>query len=235
MKRVCLLTGAGGTLGSAFCRAHAGDYDIVAVYRDRAPDCLHAGDRLVDPLNVELEIPQNSVFMVHAELTDRYEIERVVDLALARFSRVDLLLNAAVHSRWGSLTQTEFILNEAAQQFEVNVLVPARLAVVMARRFWRDRDTENRKWNRNIINLSSTAGHEYYPGSGQSIYAASKAALNMLTQHMAEEFGVFGVRVNALAPNSFPAMVPIDDVLDEVIKLDHGSITGSIVVLDQSA
>jgi len=50
MKRVCLLTGASGTLGTAFCHALMGDYDIVGVYCNRAPDVPSQLQGLVDPL-----------------------------------------------------------------------------------------------------------------------------------------------------------------------------------------
>ncbi len=55
------------------------------------------------------------------------------------------------------------------------------------------------------MNISSTAGIYIYPGHGQSIYSASKAALNYLSMHMGDEFSSIGVRVNALAPTSFPS------------------------------
>jgi NAD(P)-dependent dehydrogenase (short-subunit alcohol dehydrogenase family) len=235
MRRVCLLTGAGGAFGNAFCEAHARDYNIVAVYRENLPHCLAAGQELIDPLNAEADIDQNrsKVFPIRADLTDERDLDRIVELAVARFDCVDVLVNAAVHSRWSSLLDTDNLLSEASLQFEVNTLVPLRLAVGVARRCWCNRDRQNRSRNRNVINISSTAGHIAYPGSGQSIYAASKAALNMLTRHMAEEFLRIGVRVNAIAPNSFTSIVPIKRVVDSVVRLDRGTSTGTILVVDR--
>jgi NAD(P)-dependent dehydrogenase (short-subunit alcohol dehydrogenase family) len=166
-------------------------------------------------------------------LTDQRDLERVVDLALARFERVDLLVNAAVHSRWDSMVETDSLVNDAALQFEVNVLVPLRLSVFVARRFWRDRELENRRWNRNVVNISSAAGHTVYPSRGQSVYAASKAALEMLTRHMANEFGIFGVRANALAPNSFPSIISTKEVVDGIVDLDRGAANGIVTRLDR--
>jgi NAD(P)-dependent dehydrogenase (short-subunit alcohol dehydrogenase family) len=237
VRRVCVLTGAGGYLGNAFCHAYAKSYDIVAVYHDRVPEYLIEGQQALDPLNLEDDTSANvpSVFAVRAELTDNRDLERIVELSLARFGRIDLLVNGAVHSRWGSMVETDYLMSEAALQFEVNVLVPLRLSVLMARHFWRDRERENRRLNRNIVNISSTAGHMAYPCSGQSVYAASKAALDMLTRHIAAEFGAFGVRANSLAPNSFPTIVPVGDVVRGIVDLDRGVATGTVMPIDRPA
>lgn len=49
-----------------------------------------------------------------------------------------------------------------------------------------------------IVNISSGGGESPVPGL--SIYSLTKAGMNMLTRTAAKEFGVFGVRVNAVAP-----------------------------------
>src|SRR5690606_4289159 len=52
--------------------------------------------------------------------------------------------------------------------------------------------------NGSIINISS-AGADI-PAQGLSVYAMTKAAVNMLTRTLAMEMGSYGVRVNAVAP-----------------------------------
>lgn len=234
-RRVCLLTGAGGTLGAAFCRAHAGDYDIVAVTRRRAPDVPSQDESYVDPLAPDEPVPENAarVYTVRADLTRPGEIGRVVDIALARFGRIDLLVNNAAYSRWhgGGLLDTESVLADFDAHFATNVRVPLELASCVAQRFWLPRDRGNREHNRNVVNVSSLAATRVYPG-GQAVYAASKAALNQLTRHQAAEFGHFGVRVNALAPNSFPGIVPVDDAVAGIVRLDGESVTGRVLALD---
>ena len=233
-KRVCLLTGASGRLGTAFCRQFADRYDIVAVYRSKRPRWPSQTQWFVDPLEPWAPIPENNspVYAVQADLTEDSELERVVELALARFDRVDLVINAAVHSVWAPMVDSNRALASAERQFRLNTVVPAKLATLVARSFWRDREVENKALNRNVINVSSTAGTKVYTGQGQSVYSASKVALNFLTRHMADEFTQFGIRVNALAPDSFPNRVPTRAVAHALNELDEGEATGRVVVLD---
>ena len=151
---------------------------------------------------------------------------------MARFEKIDLLVNAAVYSYWAPAVDSNELLDNAMLQFELNVVVPLKLSVLICRSFWRDRQPENRAANRNIINVSSSAGVYVYPNYGQSIYSASKAALNYLSCHMAHEFGQFGIRVNALAPNAFPRNVTTQRVAKSIRRLDQQSMTGQILIVD---
>ena len=51
-----------------------------------------------------------------------------------------------------------------------------------------------------IINLSSITSRAH--AAGTSLYPASKAAINLITQAMAVEFGSMGIRVNAVGPGT---------------------------------
>jgi NAD(P)-dependent dehydrogenase (short-subunit alcohol dehydrogenase family) len=233
-KRVCLLTGASGTLGSAFCRRYAGFYDIAAVYRSRPPDAPSQHQRFIDPLDPDAELPANRhpIFAVKADLTRENELDRLVDLVLARFGRIDVLINAARYSALIPLVDSDRELASLDRQLHLNVSVPVKLATTVARKFWRTRDHENRDLNRSVVNVSSTAGLYVYPDFRQAAYGASKAALNHLSCHMANEFGRFGVRINAAAPNTFPQLVPTERVAEAIVRLDRGRMNGGIVVLD---
>jgi NAD(P)-dependent dehydrogenase (short-subunit alcohol dehydrogenase family) len=235
-RRVCLLTGAGGTLGNAFCQAYGAQYDIVAVCRRRVPVAPSQDEWLVDPLAPEAELPENDarVYVVHADLEQPGQVERVIDIALARHGRVDLLVNAAAYSFWHEqgVVDGDLLLDSVGRHFAVNVGIPLRFATRLAQRFWLANDLQNRARNRNIVNVSSLAGSRVYPG-GQAVYAASKAALNQLTRHLAAEFGEFGVRANALAPNSFPSIVSTDSVAKAIARLDADTATGKVLVIDE--
>lgn len=230
-RRVCLLTGAGGRLGNAFCRAYHGVYDIVAVCRTRVPAAPSQEEWFIDPVEPWTPVPENRsrVFVVRSDLSRPGEVERVVDLALAKFGAVDLLVNNAAHieTHPNGLVDGDAALDSVAPQFAMNVEVPLRLATRLAQRSWLHSGDDNRARNRNIVNVSSLSGSQVF-GGGQAIYSASKAALDHMTKHVAAEFAEFGVRANAVAPNSFPALVPTELVAAAVAELDTGTMTGSV-------
>jgi len=229
-KRVCLLTGASGRLGTVFCSSSANEYEIIAVYR-RHPPAWPSLSRLSS--SIQTKEPLDPIHAIQADLRDAADQQRLVDTVLAKFGKVDLLVNSAVHSVWASMLETNRVIDSAAAQFQMNVIVPLQLAVLVARTFWRDHTVENLQANRNIINVSSIAGSRVYPNLGQGVYAASKAALDQLSRHMADEFSTIGIRVNALAPNSFPRIIPTPGVIQALKKLDQGTMTGRVLILDR--
>lgn len=231
-RRVCVLTGAGGLLGNAFCQRYAGDYDIVAVCRHRAPDVPSQLEEFVDPLQPDADVNPARVWVIRTDLAQPDAVDRVVEQVLARHERIDLLVNnaALTHFHTSGLVDGERALADFTTYFEVNVGVPMRLAVRFAQRFWANRAAENRAGNRNVVNVSSLSGSGVY-GNGQAIYASTKAALNHLTRHMALEFDAFGVRVNGLAPGAFPAGVSTESVADAIVRLDRESVTGRILAV----
>lgn len=230
-SRVCLITGAAGLLGSALCKTMHEQYLIAAVCKSKHPPVDSQKIRFVDPLRPEpVQIPRT--YVIKADLSDPAQVERIVELTLARFGKVDVLINNAVHWSLGPMVETRGVVEESAKQFEVNTLAPMRLAVALARAFWRDRRSENIAENRNVINISSTSGINVYGDRGQSVYSASKAAMNMLSQHMAVEFKRFGVRVNAVAPTTFPSIVPTERVAEEVLRIDRGDMSGLVVKVE---
>jgi NAD(P)-dependent dehydrogenase (short-subunit alcohol dehydrogenase family) len=233
-KRVCLLTGASGRLGRVFTRLYCHRYDIAAVYCARPimkpPDMCWD----IDPMDPCTRKPMNGhrFEAIRADLSNRSDIPRIVDFTLATFGRVDLLVNAAAIVRCAPLLSAELTSEDLDRMLDLNTVVPLRLAAELARRFWCSRAVENAALNRSIVNISSTSGAYIFPGRGQGGYSASKAALNMLTCHMAEEFSAFGIRVNAVAPDSFPELVTTESVCDAIARVDRDAMTGKMLLLE---
>lgn len=235
MKRVCLLTGSSGRFGLSFMRTYAAEYDFAAVFYRNEPLIDSQTVHITDPLSVtppllhQAERP--SVFTIRSDLRGSGEPERILDLAFARFGRVDLLVHAAVHAVWSALLPSDKALASAVEQFQLNAILPLELSVNLVRRFWRDSPHENAVHRRHILCLSSLAASTVVPDRGQSVYAASKAAFSTLARHMASEFAPINVRVNALEPDSFPSKIPLDSVVRAAYELDSSKRTGEIVTL----
>jgi NAD(P)-dependent dehydrogenase (short-subunit alcohol dehydrogenase family) len=83
---------------------------------------------------------------------------------------------------------TEELLRDA---FTVNVFAPFLLTGVVASEMVRNGGGA-------VVNIGSIAGLR--GAGGSAVYTANKAALHALTKSWADEYGPFGVRVNAVAP-----------------------------------
>jgi NAD(P)-dependent dehydrogenase (short-subunit alcohol dehydrogenase family) len=127
------------------------------------------------------------------------------------------------------LTQTKDACHDL---FDLHVTAPVLLAGCVARRFWQGREIENRQQSRDIVNVSSISGLNVYPNYRQSVNSAAKAALNYLTGHMSAEYRKIGVRVNAIAPTTFPSRVPTESVAQAIRGLDTAQVSGKVVVVD---
>jgi NAD(P)-dependent dehydrogenase (short-subunit alcohol dehydrogenase family) len=235
VTRVCLLTGASGTLGTAFIERYADRYQIVAVHHRRPVFFAAQHQKFINPLGDRDSRCKENALRVHtvrADIARPEAIDEIVHQTLDRYGRVDMLINAAAVRHFSPLADAPDA--DAADVFCLNVLAPLRLSVALARAFWRADIAANQEFNRNILNVGSTAGLYVYRGSGQALYAASKAALHQLTYHLASEFWEFGVRVNAVAPNTFPHYVATEEVLDAMVDFDASAETGQVRQLGPS-
>jgi 3-oxoacyl-[acyl-carrier protein] reductase len=126
---------------------------------------------------------------VPADITDEAGVRSVVDAALAEFGRIDILVNNA-----GVYPDALIVEHDPADwraMLEINVTAPflmcrAVLPVMMKQR------------SGNIFNVTSGAASRY--NERHVGYATSKAALNTLSQHLAEEVRGYGIAVNAWGP-----------------------------------
>ena len=226
MKPVCLITGAGGLLGNALCRAVSDEYDIVAAYRKNIPKI---SSQLVEQVNGTNKSVEKNIYAVQADLTIKEDIRRLVDVALAKFGRIDCVVNSAVDgmSR-GKLLELYQSDDYATPKFYLNSIAPFQLISYIHDSCWKDDKKGNLFWNRNIVNISSVAGIKVYSKS-EAFYSASKAALNMLTLHLSLELTPYSVRVNSICPGRFSDGEKTYRVAYEVKKIMQNSMTGTVI------
>ncbi|HEX9637298.1 MAG TPA: glucose 1-dehydrogenase [Acidobacteriota bacterium] len=123
-----------------------------------------------------------------ADVTDPAAAEAAVSGAVARFGRLDILVNAAGVIATGGLQATDLEAWDA--MFAINVRSVFHLMRLAQAHLERTRGC--------VVNVSSVAGLRSFPGV--IAYAASKAALDQLTRCAALELAAAGVRVNAVNP-----------------------------------
>ena len=179
--QVVIVTGASSGIGEATARrlARAGAKVVLAA---RRPDRLEALARALDPTGT-------GVLAVAGDVTDAADRQNLVDTALAKFGRIDALVNNAGYGTRGPL---ELVPVDALRKnFETNVfsLIALTQLVLPAMR---------ERGGGCIINIGSVAGRIARPLS--SIYDATKHALEALTDGLRGELKPFGVRVTLIRP-----------------------------------
>ena len=184
--KVCLITGSSRGLGRAlameFGRRGA---RLIISSRTSSQAELVETERSLRELGVE-------VLSVTADVSRREDVERLAGEALARFSRVDVLVNNA---SWLGPTPMPYLIDTPIDDFEkvmrTNTLGPFMLTRALVGQMIS-------RGSGSIINVSSDAGVTGYATWGA--YGVSKAALDQLTRTWAEELQGTGVRVNSVDP-----------------------------------
>jgi NAD(P)-dependent dehydrogenase (short-subunit alcohol dehydrogenase family) len=233
MKPVCLITGAGGRLGNALCQALVNEFDIIATYNKTLPKLDSQLVRAVSlPTDTTVHPTTEPIFCIQADLTKREDIRRLVEVSLAKYNRIDVVINSAADLKFhGKLLELAQAEEYAQSQFALNSVIPFQLISAIHSTCWKDSRKDNAFWNRCVINVSSKSGMHVYPTGGQAFYSASKAALNILTLHLALELAPYSVRANAVCPGGFTDQATIRPVVEAIKAVITGSDTGVLVAI----
>ena len=124
------------------------------------------------------------------DVTKAADVKALVDACLARFGRIDILVNNVGRSEPGDpVTMDEAVWDE---QMVVNV----KAAFLMCKNVL---PVMERQGGGSVVNISSIAGLRYI-GKPQVAYAAAKAALMQMTQTTAVIYAPKGIRLNSVVP-----------------------------------
>jgi len=174
--RVGLVTGGGGGIGRAIAHRLARDGMAVVVLDS-------------DGGAAQMVASGIGGLAVTADVTEPEAVGRAVDATLARFAKIDLLVNNAGVAWMGPVLDTplEALRSMLAVNVEGVFIVSRAVLPHMIERH-----------AGSIVNLASWAGKTgpaYFAG-----YSASKFAVIGLTQTLAREMAPHGIRVNAICP-----------------------------------
>ena len=173
MKRVVVITGVAGGIGSATAETFAGGgWYVVGVDKRQADDlrCVR--------------------HFIHADISETDAPARILTQVSERHGRLDALVNNAAIQICKPLVETtpeEWDLTMSSNVRSVFLLVRAAYALL-------------KKSGGAIVNVGSV--HAVATSAGLSAYAASKGALLALTRAMAIELGKDSIRVNAVLPGA---------------------------------
>jgi 3-oxoacyl-[acyl-carrier protein] reductase len=202
MSRVVVLLGAGGSLGGAIARKLASEPDTDLVLSDVSEDAVAASAASITDATGGVET-------ITADVGDLAQVQAVVDRAVERFGRLDVMISNA-----GVLAQNGRIHNlnpeDWERSFRINVMgaVNAIHAAVGPMRAQK---------SGSIILTASVSGLTAWSHSGP--YCVTKAGVIHLAKVAAVEYAREGIRVNSVCPGTFVSAMHKDlpqDAIDAV-------------------
>jgi len=177
--KVALITGGGTGIGAAIAKRFV---------EDGAKICI-AGRREEYLDKVAETLPSGTVMKCPGDVSNPEDIERMVATTLAFGGRLDVLVNNAAVFATGGVTDIN--LDDWRKSIEVNLTGPFLLMRASIPHMIKD-------GGGSIINIASLGGVRCIPGG--LAYCTTKAALIMLTQQAALDYGPYRIRCNAVCP-----------------------------------
>ncbi len=166
--------------------------------RELVTVALARGDLVVatsrDPKKVESLFPAAGarLLALAMDLTSPAAVESAVAAALAKFGRIDVLVNNAGHGMLGAVEEVSAAEVEKVFSINVDGLLTVIRAVLPQMRQQR---------SGHIVNLSSIGGLVGVPGFG--VYSATKFAVEGLSEALSVEAAPLGIKVTVVEPGPF--------------------------------
>ena len=208
-----LVTGGSRGIGRAIALRLAREGAAVAVnYRERGGDA--------ESVVAQIRGAGGRALAAGADVGDALAVADMVKRIEQEFGPIAVLVNNAGITRRGDLLDFDYSQMEGMRRTNVDGLVNVTRAVVsgmQARRYGR------------IVNLTSIAAHGTAL-AGTTFYAATKAAVSVLTKRFAMELGPHGITVNAVAPGFVPTDLTFQNRTPEQVAAVTERLSASTMV-----
>jgi NAD(P)-dependent dehydrogenase (short-subunit alcohol dehydrogenase family) len=192
--KVAVVTGGASGIGAATLLRFAQEGAKVAALDLNKPD---------DAAFSEVEAASPGAFFHEVDVRDEASVKAAMEAVLATFGQIDVLVNAAGVSSFGSAHNLE--TTEWDRAIDINLKGPY-LTSKYAVPNMLERGTGS------IVHIASVEG--LVGISGQAAYNASKGGVVLLTKNMALDYSPAGVRVNCVCPGG------VDTAMTAILKTD---------------
>lgn len=187
--KVIVITGASSGLGEAAAR-HLAAQGALVVLGARRQDRIEA-------LAGDIARAGGQALAVPTDVTRRADVERLVQAAVARYRRIDVIVNNAGLMPHSPLERLK--VEDWERMVDVNVKgVLYGIAAALPHM--------QRQKSGHIINVSSVAGHKVRPGS--VVYAATKHAVRVITEGLRQEVKPWNIRATIISPGMVDTELP---------------------------
>ena len=182
MEKVAIITGASKGIGREIAKSLAKKkIKVIANYNN--------SEKQAYELKEELEKENIKIDIVKADVSKRQEVKKLVDFALEKYNKIDILINNA------GISEYKMFTDETDEDWNRVINTNLYSSFIMTQEV-----LPNMIHNKNghIINISSIWGE--VGASLEVLYSISKAGINGMTKALAKELGPSNIKVNAISP-----------------------------------
>jgi len=177
-NKIAIITGGGTGIGLASAELFAREGAQVVLF-GRRPEPLEAAARKIGA----------AASSVSGDITQKEDVERLVEHTVQKHGRIDILLNNAGTFEGGPLHEMED--DHWDRVLDINL----RGVFLLTRKVLKQMVEQK---SGSLVHISSILGLVAVPQTGP--YNVSKGALNQLSRSIAVEYGPLGIRSNAICP-----------------------------------
>ena len=186
--QVAIVTGASGGLGVQMAKALANQGAKIAIFARRQEKIDAVAAEIAEEFGVE-------TFAYKCDITDTANVDEAVAAVLAKFGRIDILINNA---GTGAVAPAEDITDEQFDdEMNIDLFGTFKVARAVAKQAMIPAGYGR------IINIASMYGLVGNKICGSAPYHAAKGGVVNLTRALASEWGSKGITVNAICPGYF--------------------------------
>ncbi|HUA68623.1 MAG TPA: SDR family oxidoreductase [Candidatus Saccharimonadales bacterium] len=187
--KVVVITGASSGLGDATAR-HLSAQGATVVLGARRVDRIQS---LADELNAK----GGKALAVATDVTHHEQVKKLVDTAVQKFGRIDVMINNAGLMPHSPLERLK--IDDWNRAIDVNIK-GVLYGIAAALPHMKQQKAGH------IINVSSVAGHKITPNG--AVYCATKHAVRVLSEGLRQEVKPYNIRTTIISPGAVATELP---------------------------
>lgn len=200
--KVVVITGASSGLGETAARYLAECGALVVLGARRV--------QRIDALAAEITRAGGQALAIATDVTDAAQVQRIVDAAVERHGRIDVMLNNAGLMPHSPLERRK--IDDWDRMIDVNIKgVLYGIAAALPHM--------QRQKGGHIINVSSVAGHKV--GVNNAVYSATKTAVRVISEGLRQEVKPWNLRTTIISPGAVATELP-ESITEPDIALGVG-------------
>jgi len=212
--KTIVITGGSSGMGAAAARhlAREGANVVVAARRVERLDALVA----------EIAQAGGQAVAVAVDVAQREDLQKLVDVAVKQYGRIDVLINNAGLMPLSPLERLK--LDEEDRMIDVNLRgvlhgIAAALPYMKQQR------------SGQIINTASVAGHKVFPTA--AVYCATKFAVRALSEGLRQEVKPYNIRTTVVSPGAVSTEL-LDHISDDDVRAANQDYVGKVGISAES-